>query len=208
MSIQFIKSTYRLTKRALALPRDYLYCWRQGLQWDRSWVFLGLPFIFQAKQGCIEIGKNFTACSQVSQNDLGVSQPVVLRAVRDDARIRIGDNVGISGASICAIQSVTVGDDCMIGRGALISDSDSHPIDPLHRKDHSLTKSEAIEIGDNVFIGAHAIVMKGVRIGQGAVVGAASVVCKDVPEYAIVVGNPARVVGDCRDERYRCELNS
>lgn len=54
--------------------------------------------------------------------------------------------------------------------------------------------SAPIVIGDNVFIGARAIILKGVTIGEGAIVGAGSVVTKDVAEYSIVAGNPAKVI--------------
>ena len=71
-------------------------------------------------------------------------------------------------------------------------------------RDHGIAKGELIReqphnkapvyIGDDVWIGGGAIIVKGVKIGKGAVIGAGSVVTKDIPEYAIAVGNPARIV--------------
>ena len=127
---------------------------------------------------------------------------MVLRVPRPDGVIQIGNNVGISGASICALKRVKIGDDTKIGRGVLISDSDSHPVHPDYRDDLTLTIPSEIVIGNNVFIGANSIILKGVSIGEGAVVGAGSIVTKDVPAFAIVAGNPARVLADCRDKRF------
>lgn len=61
--------------------------------------------------------------------------------------------------------------------------------------------SAGVWIGDDVWIGSHVVVLDGVRIGSHAVVGAGSVVTKDVPDWAVVVGNPARVVRDRRGQR-------
>lgn len=65
-------------------------------------------------------------------------------------------------------------------------------------------KSCPICIGDNVFIGARAIILKGVTIGEGSVIGAGAVVAKDIPPFSIAVGNPVRVIGDSRKKYNRC----
>ena len=90
----------------------------------------------------------------------------------------------------------TIGNNVLIGSGCLISDTDSHPIDWEDRlyDRNEKTRKVPIVIEDNVFIGARSIILKGVTIGEGAVIGAGSVVSKDVPPYSIVCGNPARVV--------------
>ncbi len=83
----------------------------------------------------------------------------------------------------------------MIGAGALILDSDAHPLDPEQRRKGGPARTAPITIEDDAFIGARAIVLKGVRIGQGAVVAAGAVVAKDVAPRTIVGGNPARPIG-------------
>ena len=59
-----------------------------------------------------------------------------------------------------------------------------------------------VEIGDYTWIGSHVVIMPGVKIGRGAVIGAASVVTKDIPDYAIAVGNPARVIKYRNKEKF------
>lgn len=112
--------------------------------------------------------------------------------------IDIGDDVGMSGASITAYSRVKIGSRVLIGSGALIVDNDAHPVFPEGRRYSPEVPFAPVEIGDDVFIGARAIILKGVHIANGAVIGAGAVVTRDVPMYAVVAGNPAAVVGDTR----------
>ena len=93
----------------------------------------------------------------------------------------------------CAFQDqggVTIGDDCLIGHNVVFATLD-HDLDPARRGD---LHPRRIVVERNVWIGSNATVLPGVTIGENAVVGAASVVTKDVPANAVVVGAPARVV--------------
>lgn len=102
----------------------------------------------------------------------------------------------MSGCTICAAQRVTIGDGCLLGADVFIADTDFHPVEPEDRRRRTDgVRMAPVEIGDNVFIGARAMVLKGVRIGDNAVVGAGSVVTTDVPANAIAAGVPAHVVG-------------
>lgn len=93
------------------------------------------------------------------------------------------------GAEVIAWDNVTIGRDCMIGWDVVILDTDLHPVGdrPLRNK--------PVTIGDRVWIGCRAIILKGVTIGEGAIVSAGAIVHRDVPPYTIVSGDPARVVG-------------
>lgn len=150
----------------------------------------------RSKNGELIIGNNFKCNNKTESNSIGLIQPCIFNISAPNSRIIIGDNVGISGSTICATTSVTIGNNVLIGSGCLISDTDSHPInweDRLYNRNENTNKAPIIN-GDNVFIGARSIILKGVTIGECAVISAGSVVSKDVPPYTIVCGNPARIV--------------
>jgi len=106
-------------------------------------------------------------------------------------KLRIGDRTFInSGVSICAQASVSIGSDCAIGNLSLIMDTDFHvPGNLLARP-----PAQPVVIEDGVWLGARVTVLKGVTIGQGAVVAAGAVVTRDVPPRTLVGGVPARVI--------------
>ncbi len=105
--------------------------------------------------------------------------------------IAIGDRVFInSGVSISAHQLVKIGNRCQIGNYSLLMDNDYHQVGDLSQP--GVTKPIILE--DDVWLGARVIVLKGVTIGQGAVIGAGSVVTRDIPPRSVAVGAPARVV--------------
>lgn len=123
-------------------------------------------------------------------------------------RIEIGQHSWVGGgSSISAADSVIIGDNCAISRDVEVRDNNSHPLDPLERR-ASLSNTQhgwnlsnwydseisPIWIGNDVWIGRRALVLKGVRIGDGAVIAAGAVVTKDVPPLTVAAGNPARRV--------------
>jgi len=101
---------------------------------------------------------------------------------------------------------ISIGNFCSFGFGAVVFSKADHPIDlpstyPLRtnflhpeRGDQDAVSKGGVTIGHDVWVGARAMIMSGVTVGNGAVIGAGAVVAKDVPAYAIVVGNPAKVV--------------
>jgi len=124
---------------------------------------------------------------------------------RPDARVKVGDRSYIGGAKFICAEGITIGDDVQIAWGTTIMDHDSHSIyweqrkeDALKwlkgEKDWSHVKHAPIRICDKSWIGFDTIILKGVTIGEGAVVGAGSVVTKDVPPYTLVAGNPAKQI--------------
>lgn len=181
------------------VPRDIAYCLWKGLRWHASWRFWGLPSITVGGRGSsVKIGRDFVACSHPSRNSLGVFQKVIIKTVGHHATIVMGDDVGMSGCTVSAATSITIGSHVLLGSGCLITDSDAHPIDPEERRRGGGGISKPVVIEDDVFIGARVIILKGVTVGKGSVVGAGAVVAKTIPPYSIAVGNPAKVIGDSR----------
>ena len=152
----------------------------------------------QLKPGAtIRLGNHVALFSRVTSNPRGIAFPNILATLTTTSRIEIGDHSGISGASIVACDSITIGQWVLIGPGACIWDQDGHPPGIEERRVRPIPdlRCAPIVIEDDVFIGARAIILKGVTIGRGAIVGAGAVVTKDVAPGDIVVGNPARVIG-------------
>jgi len=117
----------------------------------------------------------------------------------ESGSITVGDYVLISpGTRISASDEVLIGDAVMIANSVYITDSDWHGIyDRTERSD----RVTPVHIGDNVWLGDHCVILKGVTIGENSVVGANAVVSRDVPPNVVVVGNPARVVRELDPER-------
>lgn len=127
-----------------------------------------------------------------------VNVPVEL-CTGPEGELRIGDGVRLNyGTSIAAERSVIIGDRARIGPYVMIVDTDFH--DPYHRSVRPMPVPVVIE--DDVWIGAKASVLKGVRIGRGAIVGVGAVVTRDVEPFAIVAGVPARPVGALDPSRF------
>ena len=131
---------------------------------------------------------------------------------RKNAQISVGDRCFIGKSLIIAAHNVEIEDDVIMSWGITIVDHNSHPIMPELRagevakwahgvKDWEQVKISKVTVKKKAWIGFNAIILRGVTIGEGAIVGAGSVVTKDVPDGAIVAGNPARVVRRVYDLR-------
>lgn len=106
--------------------------------------------------------------------------------------VEIGDYALICpGVRIHAATRIKMGHGVMLAHGSYITDSDWHGI---HDRCLPVGKTAPVEIGDNVWVGDHAIVCKGVSIGENSIIGAGSVVTRDIPANTIAAGNPAVAV--------------
>lgn len=146
-------------------------------------------------RGCsIFIGNNVCINSSISSNPIGGSNKSILN-VRNNGRIIISNGVGLSNTAIVSDSEVFIDEYTNIGAGTCIYDTDFHSIDPeMRRNGDNDIKSKPIYIGKNVFIGGHCIILKGVSIGDNSVIGAGSVVTKDIPSNCIAAGNPCRII--------------
>lgn len=113
--------------------------------------------------------------------------------------ITIGNNCSIHDyAHVTAINCIRIGNNVRTGKNVLITDNAHGASDPtlldIAPNHRPLYSKGPVIIEDNVWIGAKSSIMPGVTIGRGAIIGAGSVVTKDVPAYALAAGNPARVI--------------
>jgi acetyltransferase-like isoleucine patch superfamily enzyme len=106
-------------------------------------------------------------------------------------RIEIGNHTFINyGSSIAARCSVRIGHYCHLGHYTFVMDNDQHDV----VRHSQLPQSDPVIIGDHVWIGSKAVILPGVRIGSRAVIGAGSIVTKDIPPKCVAAGNPAQVL--------------
>lgn len=153
----------------------------------------------------VKIGDYFTFTSGESFNPLCRKQIGCIVAERPNTIIEIGHHVGMSSPCLWAKERIIIGNYVNIGGDCIIMDSDAHNLNwrvrdsgrmfsSKENMDGHTAKCAPIIIEDHVFIGARCIILKGVTIGYGSVIGAGSVVVKDIPANSIAGGNPCKVI--------------
>jgi acetyltransferase-like isoleucine patch superfamily enzyme len=166
----------------------------RGLQLGRGIVLNGRPYLQRVPGSKIVLGDRICLNSTLRSNPIGCSRPVSLVTMQPGAEIILGAEVGLSSTAICAALQVTIGTGTFVGADSYIFDNDFHsPRGEWNWGGIAPGNPKPVVIGRGVFIGARAIVLKGVTIGDRAVVGAGSVVTKDVPPGHIAAGNPIRI---------------
>lgn len=159
---------------------------------DPTVIFRGRPLI-----RCVR-GAELRFDSGVRVNSALSSNPIMGRArstfccAAPNARLILEKNVGASAVSITSAIEVTVGQGTLLGADCLITDTDFHiPLGNFRWGNDVLANAAPVRVGKGCFIGARAIILKGVVIGDGAVVAAGAVVTKDIPAEWFAAGNPA-----------------
>ena len=191
----------RLVKRLLLGPSveiNPLIDWPKNLQGD---ICIGSEAKLNAASLVV---RDPVGCSLHIGSQTDIEGKLVFE--KRDAIIRIGSRTHIGGSTLLdAACEISIGDDVQIAFECLIMDHNSHSVcyserepDVLDwqkgRKDWTHVPMAPVRIGNKAWLGARVIVLKGVSIGEGAVVGAGSVVTKDVPDWTIVAGNPSKVI--------------
>ena len=162
-----------------------------------SGVKLGIPpLIFRHRLALIRLADGVKISGAALQNPICGGARMVLAAIEPNAEIIIGNETGLSCCTIYSTKSIKIGNWVNIGAGSKIYDTDFHPVDALARRNSNkrFIQSQPVVIEDDVWIGAHVIILKGVHIGRGSIVACGAVVTHDVPAGAIVGGVPARFI--------------
>ena len=149
---------------------------------------------FQIKKGDLYIGDNYTMTSGDCINPLCRN----IRAcifISNGGIIKIGNNVGMSSPCLWIRESLTIGNNVKIGGNCIIMDNDVHQLDYAERRaDKGMVCSSPVVIENDAWLGANVIVLKGVTIGARSIIGAGSVVTKDIPADCIAAGNPCKII--------------
>lgn len=187
MNSNWFKAIMRLTK----------------VKYGRNLKLRGVPVIFNKGGATLEIGDDCIVNSSFLSNLVGLYSRTIIVTRKAGAYIKIGNHVGISGATIYARAGIEIGDFTDIGGNVKILDTDFHPIDYETRNrltmegrggDSDLVPSKPIVIGKNCFIGCNSIILKGTELGEGCVVGAGTVVSGKFEDNCVIAGNPAKVI--------------
>lgn len=166
------------------------------IKYGKNLLLQGMPIIFNKSGATLTIGDNCIIKSSFLSNLVGLYSRTIIVTRTPEAEIVIGDNVGISGATIYARKSIHIGDNTNIGGNVKILDNDFHPIeiDARLADDKIKIGTRPIVIGKNCFIGCNSIILKGTELGDGCVVGAGAVVSGKFETNKVIAGNPARVI--------------
>ena len=160
----------------------------RGIKLGFQSTFYGIAKFKKANLATITIGNKNTFRSFSTSNLIGINRPCILSALEKNAVITIGDNNGFSGTVIGCFKEINIGNNVKCGANTLITDSDWHLDDPRSGL------PSAINIKDNVWLGVNVTVLKGVTIGENTIIGAGSVVVKNIPPNCVAAGNPCKVI--------------
>ncbi len=173
------------------------------VEYGKNLLLKGVPVIFNKRGAKLKIGENVTIKSSFLSNLVGLYSRTIIVTRAPGAEIEIGNNVGVSGATIYARKGIYIGENTCIGGNCKILDNDFHPIDvedrlkllqDVHGGDSDLIPACEIRIGKNCFLGCNSIILKGTVLGNSCVVGAGAVVSGKFEDNCVIAGNPAKTI--------------
>lgn len=170
-----IDSPWKLVNEVLMYlikPFVLLYLEIKGVEIGDNSKFYGFPKIYKTRDSTIKIGSNFECRNWWFSNPLGINHPLILCTWDKNAKILIGNDVGVSGGSIVANNKITIGNRVLIGANSTIIDTDFHPTKGNKRYSKENIKSNEVVIGDDTFIGMNVVILKGVKVENKEVVPA------------------------------------
>ncbi len=181
--------------------RFRLKAWILGVKAGNNVSVHGTVGLMRWPGSRIEIGDNVSIVSSWRRaTACALSHPARFRTFGPKASIVIGEGCELSGTSVsCRSTAVVLGRRVLVAPDVIITDSDFHAPWPVERRavDPGTDRDRPVHIGDGAWIGMRCIILKGVTIGSGAIIGAGSVVTRDIPANAVACGSPARVVRQC-----------
>ncbi|GAB2544721.1 acyltransferase [Spirosoma aerophilum] len=191
-----IRFGWRRSRRMAEAVVTRIVFYLNNVRYGSNMKSYGIPIV-DINDGCsMTIGEFFVINSGRNHNRIGRQQPCYFIADLDGA-IRVGNRVGMSSTALVCHHAITIGDDVTIGGNTVIYDTDFHSLNASQRttfQDNHLARTAPVNIRNRVFIGAHVTILKGVTIGQDAIIAAGSVVTKDVPSGQLWGGNPAQYI--------------
>lgn len=184
-----------------ALLRQWSQKWRWYERNSLPWNRLRIHREFMRREAFVRwpVHGNVLEAFREGRLEVGpqtLLEPGVWLTAPDRARIRIGGGTFLNlGVMVAAAELVEIGDHCMFANGCFITDA-SHRFDDRQRPVpwQGFTSKGPTRIGDNVWCGAHVVITSGVTIGERCVIGANSVVTKDIPAFSVAAGAPAKVL--------------
>jgi len=168
----------------------------KGVKLGKGVIFKRKPLLIKHKKSFIQIDDNVLINSDNYGYHINMFKECKIMADEEKAIIKIGKNSRIHGTCIHAKKRIIIGKNCLIAANTNIIDSNGHELsmDKPYNRINTYDKGETIIIEDNVWIGANCVILKGVKIGQGSVITANSVVIKNIPANSLAGGNPAKVI--------------
>ena len=164
-----------------------------GIKIGKKCEFRGKCLVSKAPGSLITIGNDFK-CFSVYKEPSFLKCRTSIQTNESSANLIVGNNVGMGGVKISCFSRIVIGNNVKIGGNTTIMDGDYHP------EDYRSGDPKEIVIEDNVWIGYSCIILKGVHIGKNTVIGAGSVVTKDIPQNVIAAGVPCKVIKKIEDE--------
>ena len=186
---------YRIERGVLSLVSNAinkLVMNLSSISYGKGFRSCGTVLYRRYEGGVMKIGKDVSINSHLVANPIGGQNKTVF-CVTKGGKLIIGNRVGISNTAFYAAHEIIVEDDAVIGAGCKIYDTDFHSTIAEYRLNgNTNVMGKPVRIGRRSFIGGHSIILKGVSIGEQAVVAAGSVVTQSVPANEIWGGNPAK----------------